>query len=279
MRISRKIIYTLSVVLSWNVYSDKAVHTISNDLDEYSHTRILSNGEIPHALPIMPQNFSTRIVRVNGNIQGAGLYCNDVEKAVNERFVKKIQPENYLFNILIACKPNSATGRAEKLVVEAFIDPFHAAAELQLIALRDAMQEEDVFGLPFIIESAKGVVIGLELNAMWNNDATDDDVVRLRREYKTLWFPNNYRMNMEFISDVRTRFYSQDKEDILLFLSHWYNPGLAKAYEKVLRHTNMLELYPERVFLMEEAPYTFTSHMHFYYKHRCYHYKNQRCIV
>jgi len=164
-------------------------------------------------------------------------------------------------------------------VVEAFIDPLHDEAERHLIQLQNVMQAEDVFGITFKIEKAKGVIISLEMNAVWDDGESDEDVVRIRREYKTLWFPNNFTINAEFISDVRARFYSQRREDIIPFLSQWYNPNLAQVYEKVLRHTNMLELYPVRVFLMEEAPYTFTSRMHFYFKHRCSQYDNQRCIV
>ena len=84
---------------------------------------------------------------------------------------------------------------------------------------------------------------------------------------------------MSFYADVFEQFYSNDPEHILPFLDKWLFPNAGSLYREILAQSNHVELWPERIFIMEQGERIFVSQYKYYFNHHCEQYENHRCLA
>lgn len=223
-------------------------------------------------------NHPTRVIRVEGKITQQGIYCEEVQKTINESFFKKLTSSHFMYNTLIACNYDPDTQFASRIVIDSYIDPLTNEDETVLEQIEQDYEGYDFYGVPLHIEKAKGVAVSLEMNAAREDGRGDFRVLLFRRDHKSLYFDSNYELNKQLITDIRQRFYSQDKNKILPFIQQWFYNGLEHSYEPLLHQVNLMELMPERIFLMQAGKPIFTSHLHMYYTHHCQQYDSRVCL-
>lgn len=224
-------------------------------------------------------NHPTRIIRLDGKITESGLSCVDVQKSINDSFFDKIPASHFMYNTLMVCNYNPDTRYANRFLIESYIDPLTDEDETVLQQLEQNYEGYLIYGIPFHIEKAKGVVVSLEMNASREDRRGDPRVIRFRRDYNSLYFDSNYELTKQLIIDIRHRFYSQDQNKVLPFIKQWFYDGLENSYANLLQQVNLMELMPERIFMMKTGNPIFTSHMHMYYTHHCQNYDSKTCLV
>jgi len=220
----------------------------------------------------------TRIVRLDGEITESGVSCQDVQQAVADTFFSHINGSHFLYNTLMMCHYDPQTHDAAHLSIDSYIDPISNDDEAMLHQLEQTFEGYLFFGVPLHIEKAQGVIISLELNAAREDKHGDPRIIRFRRDHKTLYFNSNFDLTKQFIIDVRRRFYSQNPDVILPFIRQWFYESLGDAYASLLRKVNLVELLPERIFVMQSGEPTFTSHLHMYYLNHCQRYDSKVCL-
>ncbi|WP_290568021.1 Lpg0189 family type II secretion system effector [Leeuwenhoekiella sp. UBA6783] len=274
--------FVLTTVTGHGIAADQAVN---ERIDLSSGYQILQRSTNENSLSLYREvelnrgEFPTRIIRMEGDISSAGVSCEEVNKTLQEVFTKKIDPNYFLYNTLIGCMVSTETGLAVRFIIDSYFDSRTNEAERYLQSYIREYEGYDLYGIPMHFEEAKGMAISLEISAAQEDSREEHRVLRLSRDYRTLWFNSNYAFMTRFIGDVKERFYSQKTENILPFIKEWFYPTLDKIYADILPRANLVELYPEKIFLMEESPKVFTSRLHFYYKHHCMRYENRKCLV
>ncbi|WP_367606250.1 Lpg0189 family type II secretion system effector [Legionella sp. W05-934-2] len=224
------------------------------------------------------ENHPTRVIRMEGKINQSGLSCQEVQNKLGEDFLNKIQPSRFMYNTLSMCQYDPETEFATRFMMDSYFDPLTDDDEAVLEQLEQDYEGYLLYGIPLHIERAKGVVVSLEVNASREDKKGSPEVIRFRRDFNSLYFDSNYELNKQLIVDVRERFYSQDQNRILPFIQKWFYNGLERTYASMLSKVNLMELMPERIFVMNSGKPIFTSHMHMYYTNHCQKYDSKVCI-
>lgn len=234
-----------------------------------------------HSASIAPArgDHPTRVLRFHGVIDEKNISCDRVNARVKAIFIAPTHSDNFLYNTLVACQLDVDSGFAKKIIIESFFDPRTNDAEQYLQTYLQNYEGYNLFGNALHFEEAKGLMVALEINA-GQLSTTDRHVLRrLSRDYKPQWFKSNYEATITLGMDIQNRFFSQHKSEIIPFITQWFYPTLREVYTDVLEDSDVVELYPEKIFIMEHKPTAFTSRIHYYYKHYCKQYRNQKCLA
>lgn len=221
----------------------------------------------------------TRVIRVKGDVSSLNIDCQQVQQVIHDELFSRIPSRQFLYNTLMLCNYHPDTHLAEQFVIDSYIDPITDNDEMTLQKLEKEFKGYEFFGIPIQIERAKGVVVSLEMNAgREDRNKNDPRILRFRRDHKSLYFPSNYELTQHLIADIHRRFYSADRNKILPFIETWFYQGIKNAYANLLRHVNLMELMPERIFLMTDGEPIFASRMHMYYSHHCQRSESGVCL-
>lgn len=222
------------------------------------------------------QDFPTQIVRTQGNVRELQVSCDEVNAEIDNIFISKINYTQYTYNTYVSCSYDVKTKLATSFSINAYFDPLTDSAIEDVKAYIEQYNGHDLFGSSFQLESAKGIIISLNIMAGIKNNA---NTLNLQRQDRANFaFKSNYDMKTALIADIYQRFYTHDPELILPFISKWLYSGAERIYQGILRRSNYIELQPERIFLMQNDGDIFVSNLRFSYANSCNKYPNKRCL-
>ena len=223
-------------------------------------------------------DFPTQIVRIEAAIQEPERSCESVQDEIYDFFTSHILSNQFYYNTLTFCQYDPDTHFAVRFGIDSYFDPMNDEA---VDTLNNYLSEHNgklLLGAPFEVESAKELVVSLNIDAGEIEGDYDDVFVRYRHDNNTLYYANHYQFIKEMLADVYRRFYSNDPNIILPFLQQWFFDYADRIYNSILKRSNYVLLQPERIFLMEKAPHAYTNPLKMYFAHHCDQHKNKHCL-
>lgn len=223
--------------------------------------------------------YPTQIIRMSVSMENQQLTCDQVNEAIEERIVHYITSDKFSYQTYFSCTYNPNTHFAINFQINSYFDPVNDEAVSYLKSYLAANNGSDFLGTQLNIESAKGLVVALNVSAGMKKNPKNPPFIEYRQDRSNFYFKNNYEMTKQLFTDINQNFYSNDPEKILPFLDRWLFPHAGPIYKAVLRDSNYAELQPELIFLMDQGEKIFVSGLKYHFAHHCNQYENQRCLV
>lgn len=113
----------------------------------------------------------------------------------------------------------------------------------------------DIYGEPMNIETVKGVVVVLEMNAgiQTEGDEGDSSLHPSAWTDNGLYFNNLYAMDNGLITDISGKLGTNNPELVNSFLSQWTRPEEVSSFAESLFSSNYIQIEPKTVFLMDSG--------------------------
>jgi len=226
---------------------------------------------------VRTQDFPTQILRTHGDLKALQISCTEVNDQIDAIFVSKISHTKYTYNTYISCSYDTDTKLATYFSINSYFDPLSDAVIDELKAYLSEVNGREFLGTTFQIESARGIIIALNVMAGTKINASAPLVLQ-RQDRNNYFFKSNYEMRNNLVADIYQRFYSTDPELILPFLKKWLYAGAEKIYYFVLRRSNYIEMQPERIFLMQNEGDIFVSDLRYNFAHTCTKSPSKKCL-
>lgn len=224
-------------------------------------------------------DFPTQVIRISSDLKGKELTCEQVNDEIQETVVNHITSDKFMYDTLVSCSYDPDTHNATTFFINSYFDPKSDAAIDYLKGYLDQYNGTDFLGTKLNIESAKALVIALNISAGMKKNPNTPPFIEYQQDRSNFYFNSNYEMSNKLVTDIYKNFFSNDPEKILPFLDRWVFAYASSVYEPILREANYVALQPERIFLMENGEKIFVSHMKYYFTHACNKYKNHRCLA
>lgn len=255
-----------------NSYSSyKAANTIT-----YEHSS-LKEAPAQQLLPKRSFSYPTQIVRMEAELQGNPMTCDSVNQAIDDFFVDKIRYDKFFYNTIIYCTYDPATNFATKFMINSYFDPINQAGVHYLEQYLAKHNGKDLLGATFNVESAKGLVVSMNIDTGIEKDQYGDTMLRFKHDNNSHYYANDYDMREELQTDIQQRFFTNDPNLVLPFLEKWFIT-YAIMYQGVLEKSDYVELQPELIFLMKDEPHVFIPYLRLYFAHHCSRYPNGHCL-
>lgn len=270
----------LSPILAFANIQEEKNPIIEPLLNMPKHTVVIQYSNYPdffNQTTRMRSDFPTQIVRVKGNVASLNLTCNEVNQEIDHIFIDKITSTQFFYNTYIFCQYNPETHNAVQFSIHSYFDPINDEAIHYLQDYLNTFNGYDLLGTPFKIESAKGVVVALTINAGFR-DNKDAPLTLYHQSHSNFYFKHHFELRNTLISDIRNRIYSKDPDQLLSFFDTWVFPEAGKFYRHILSRSNYIEIQPEMIFLMKDEPKVFVSNLKYYYGKDCSKSQNQHCL-
>lgn len=262
----------------------------SLDLEHHRHAKKIapntlvkhycSENQDSHQSYTIPrtQDFPTHIVRLAHDISALHLSCAEVDRQIDEIFIKKLPADKFAYNTYVYCGYDPATNLATNFSINSYIDP---TTDTAIDYFKDYLAQyngSELLGTTLNFEKAKGVIAAITLQAGYKRNPNQTSLKIWQQDHSNFFFKSNYDLRMQFIEDIYNRFYSNDARVVLPFLNQWIYDKAGNIYYHVLQESNYVELQPERIFLMEKEGDIFVSDLRYYFAHQCHHNPNRRCL-
>jgi hypothetical protein len=224
-------------------------------------------------------DYPTQIIRTSSSMEGQQLTCEEVNDVIEERIVRYITSDKFAYHTYIQCSYNPDTNYATKFQITSYFDPINDDAINYLKTYLSANNGSDFLGTKLNIESAKGLIVTINISAGMKKNPENPPFIEYRQDRSSFFFKNNYEMDKVLFTDIYENFYSNDPNKILPFLDRWLFPYAGNLYKAVLRDSNYAELQPEQIFLMDNGEKIFVSGLKYNFAHKCTQYDNHRCLI
>lgn len=238
--------------------------------------------ELTFPTPKRKDNYSTYIVRTKGEIVDKNVYCDEVIDKIRELFTEQIDDTDlFKFGIFVGCVFDPKTHLAQRLTISSYFDPLSSDAMEFLDYYIPKVNGTMLWGIPFMIEKSKSVVVTFDIIAGTKNGPEDPIIVMLRMDSGTYFYQNNFDMQSEFVSDSKLRFRSHEPEVVLSFINHWFfydEPTASDFYKQVLHQSNYVLIKVYRQFLMDKEPLIFSPKNSMNYAHQCFNEPSKFCL-
>ncbi|CEG56377.1 Lpg0189 family type II secretion system effector [Legionella fallonii] len=241
----------------------------------YSNESVLPNQESTVERSI---DFPTQIIRISSSLKDQQVDCDQVNLIIDKILIQNITPDKFTYNIYIVCEYDPETNFAIDFKLHSYFDPINDKAVEYLKSYLSEYNGADFLGTKLNIESAKGLVISLNIIAGFKKNPNTPPFLEYRKDRNNFYFKSNYEMKNKLIADIYQNFFSNDPDVILPFINKWFYTYADTIYKAVLRDANYVELQPERIFLMESGNEIFVSDLKYYFIHNCNKYENKRCL-
>jgi len=251
------------------VNKNTVVKSYSNELDELSQSGLFERSI----------EYPTQIIRMTNSLENQQLNCEQVNDAFEKTIVQNITRDKFLYNIYLVCNYNPETNFATQFTINSYFDPIDDKAIDFLNSFLAEYNGSDFLGTKLNIESAKGLIVSLNIAAGIKKNPSTPPFIEYRQDRSNFYFKSNYEMKKKLLADVYLNFFSNDPEKILPFLNKWFYSAAGTVYRAVLRDSNYVELQPERIFLMDNGSEIFVSNLKYYFSHNCTKYENHRCLL
>lgn len=222
--------------------------------------------------------YPTHVVRMTADVEKLQRKCEEVLAEIHSFYSAKLDSEKFFYNTIIYCGYDPKTDLATRFSIFSFFDPLDDGAIEYAKTFVSSISGADLLGTPFSIESANSLVVSLNVDAGMSQDAYASVLLRVQHDNENLYFPSNYEMIKELITDTYERFYSNDPKIVLPYFAKWFGYHAGSSYYRALTRSDYVLLQPERIFMMSKAPHVFTSPLRMYYGHKCEKYTNKRCL-
>lgn len=250
------------------VHKYTVVRSYSNELEEQANKQLRERSV----------DYPTQVIRLTNSMENQQLSCKQVNKVIDDTLLKNITPDKFLFNMYSVCTYDPATQLATEVTIHSYFDPLDDQAIAFLNSFLAEYNGREFLGNKLNIESAKGLILSLNISAGTKKNPTSPPFIIFRQDRANYYFKNNYEMKQKLVTDIYSNFFSNDPEKILPFLSRWFFASAENIYERILTDSNYVELQPERIFIMENGNEIFVSHLKYYFAHNCTQYENHRCL-
>ena len=225
------------------------------------------------------QDYPTHIIRMDHDIKNLMLTCDTVHEQISNIIVKPLIKDEISYTILVNCRFNPETNLAEEFIIHSYLDPISDAGIRYLENYKNENNGKEMFGYPIQIETAKGLVISMNITVGNRKKPERPPLILYRQDRGNLYFKNNYEMKNILFNDINKRFFSNDPALILPFIDKWFFMHANVLYKNILSEANYAELQPERIFIMEKGDEIFVSNLKQHFVHQCSKYENQRCLA
>lgn len=252
----------------------------THSFGEHTITKHYQN-ESTNKMLVRNTEYPTQIVRVKGSISELQLSCDQVAEEISSIFINKITVKHFWYNTYTYCSYDPQTKLATSFGINSYFDPLDDNAIDYLTNYLAENNGREFLGTHFQVENAKGLIVSLKVISGIKvlKKKRNRTIIKLHREDSNVfYYPNNFTLNHDFISDIYQRFYTNDPTLILPFLKKWLFNGAESIYNYVLREVDYIELQPEKIFLMQSEGDIFVSNFKMSYAHTCTAYPNKHCL-
>lgn len=222
-------------------------------------------------------DFPTQIIRMDENIENQQVTCAVVHEQINKILVQYIVNDKFTYSIYINCHYNPDTNLATQLIINSFFDPLSDEAITYLNAYLAEYNGAEILGTKFKIESAKSLIISLNIAAGVRKNPKKPPFISYRADRSNFYFKNNYDMKKKLFTDIYQNFFTPEPDKILPFLNKWFFSYAGMTYKNILRDSNYVELQPEKIFIMDNED-IFVSILKQTFIHYCEQYENHKCL-
>jgi hypothetical protein len=222
-------------------------------------------------------DYPTQVVRIKGDVTAIAKSCDEVFAKIDEFYSNHITWDKFFYDTILYCSYDPETNNATSFMINSYFDPLDENAVAYLEKYLAHHNGRKLLGSTFTVESAKGLVVSLNIDAGIEDENDPNALMRYQHDNAGHYYSSDYAMRMDLINDIYSRFYSNDPNVILPFVTTWFKTSTMR-YERVLGQSNYVEIQPELVFLMDNEPKIFTPNLRLYYSHHCSQYENGRCL-
>lgn len=262
-------------------FANQSVNT-PKSLNNHTIERTLTSENNLNTVEQSPKartmDYPTQIIRMAKGITNQQLNCAQVNEQIDKVFVNKITKDKFAFTTLISCTYDPETKMAIRFTIHSYFDPLNDEAVAYLDTYLDEYNGIDLIGSPLSIESAKALVVSLNLSVGIKKNPNSPAFTEYRGDRSNFYFKNNYELQSNLIVDIGQRFLTDDPEKILPFLDKWLFNHAGAIYKNILIDSNYALLQPERIFLMESNEPLYVSPIKYYYAHNCNKYEHHKCL-
>lgn len=222
-------------------------------------------------------DYPTQIIRMDAKIENQQIGCNEVNDQIDKLLVQNIVNDKFNYAIFISCRFDPETQLATQFIINSYFDPVNDEAISYLQSYLSQYNNSDLLGTKFKVESAKGLIISLNIAAGIRKIPYKPPFIEYRKDRSNYYFKSNYEMRNKLYAEIYQNFFTTDQEKVLPFLDKWIFSYAGSIYKSILRDSNYVELQPERIFLMDNED-IFVSGLKQYFVHYCEDYENHRCL-
>lgn len=233
-------------------------------------------------------DFPTQIVRLKVNFSPYNISCEDVWETMDRLLLKKLRGKgfrktrNITYAASAGCKASIDGGNPDMFIFSAYFDPQTDEAITYLQHYIAKYNGTDFYGVPFKIESAKGVVVALDVYTGTQEESVSSIFKVLFHIKSKIYFDNLYDIEDTLIHDIVNKMTTNDPLLITSFIKQWMGSGYAideiSEYLENLANSNMVVIAPELIFLMEHEPKVYTPEGYPTYELDCKVFPNKRCL-
>jgi hypothetical protein len=266
-----------------NNYVDaKVSYTTPNLLDKNTIERSISNEQEHAQINQNPversMDFPTQVIRMTHTIENQQLTCAEVNEEIDKVLINKITKDKFLYTTYISCTYNPDTSFATQYTLSSYFDPLSDEAISYLKTYLDECNGIDLLGNPLAIESAKGLIVSLNISVGSKKNPKVPPFIVYKTDHSNFYFKNNYEVKISLVNDIKERFFSDDPGTIMPFLDKWIFNHAGIVYKAILRDSNYVLLEPERIFLMDNGEAIYISLIKTPYPHDCSVYEHHYCL-
>lgn len=239
-----------------------------------------SESSIASITPVeRSSDYPTQIIRITSNdVEKHQLTCAQVNKEIDRVLINNITRDKFSITTLITCTYDPDTRLATTFSLQSYFDPINDEAITFLSNYLAQYNGSEFLGTALKIESAKAVVVSLNLSVGVKKNPNTPPFIEYRSDRSTHYFKSNYDLQNNLIADVKKRFFSDEASKVLPFIDKWFFNHAGTLYRAILRDSNFALLEPERIFLMDDGEALFVSPIKHYYGHNCTQYEHQHCL-
>ena len=250
------------------------------EINQNTLVRSLSNEDQTNNLSadIRRNDYPTQVIRMSRTIENQQVDCDQVNSQIDQIFVNKITRDKFSYTTYISCTYDPETHFATEFTIDSYFDPLTDEAIEFLKTYLAEYNGADFLGTKLTIESAKGLVVSLNLSVGVKKNPNNPPFIVYRDDRSNLYFKNSFEMRNKLVADISNNFNNDDPNMILPFLDKWLFNYAGQVYRAVLRDSNYVLIQPERIFLMNSGEDLFVSRIKYYYARNCEKYEHHHCL-
>ncbi|WP_367608393.1 Lpg0189 family type II secretion system effector [Legionella sp. W05-934-2] len=260
----------------------KTAHSFSSSLRQtYHFSKSKSDLHFPQDKR-RTKDFPTQIIRLKVDFSNYNLTCDEIEGAMYRLLTEKLDRQGFTFTGGSACWASIDGAAPNNYRFDIYFDPQTDKAISFLKKYIAKYNGTDFYGVPFNVESAKGVVVSLNVDTGIVEDSDSSIFKVLFHINGKIYFNNKYDVNDSLIQDIESKMTTNDPLSISSFIKQWMGSGNAveetSEYLTNLAESNKVLIDPEYIFLMDNEPKIYTLSVDTTYTHECKKYPSKKCL-
>lgn len=198
-------------------------------------------------------DFPTQVIRLDGTVKKPDIDCQQLSKEFSSLLIDKIYEQPMYISLSMGCY-NNPIGE-KKIYFRLAIDPMTDDAVGSLEDLIAQYNGTDFYGLPILFESAKALIVSLNIKAFHEKDSDNNEPSYPFTIQKSIYFNNWYDALHSLEQDINERLFSMEEDSISSFLDKWsVKKWDSFLFLKALRRSNQIDIVNEYSFLMDKEP-------------------------